>query len=90
MMKKLFFSLLVLIAIGANAQNGVTNDFRFGQGEDSVRCMKNLSTLSANIKNEHLYQDLYATWKELFDEFPVARVDTYTNGMKILNFFIKN
>ena len=90
MMKKLFFSLLVLIAIGANAQNGVTNDFRFGQGEDSLRCMKNLSTLSANINKEHLYKDLYPTWKELFDEFPVARVDTYTNGMKILNFFIKN
>ena len=29
-MKKLFFALLVLVATGASAQNGVTNAFRFG------------------------------------------------------------
>ena len=89
-MKKLLLSLVVLFTAGASAQNGVTNDFRFGQGEDSIRCMQNISIVNSNIKDEKAYAEfVYPRWKELFDEFPVARVDTYTNGIKILNSFIK-
>ena len=36
-MKRLFFALIALVAISAGAQNGVTNPYRFGQGEDSIR-----------------------------------------------------
>ena len=86
-MKKLFFALIALVAIGANAQNGVSNPYRFGQGEDSTRCIQSISIMNTNVKNKD-YKVAYDAWKVLFDEFPVARVDTYTNGIKILTDFI--
>ena len=87
-MKKMIFALLVLVAASTSAQNGVTNDFRFGQGEDSVRCLEAISISSINVKNK-AYDIAYPEWKVVFTEFPVARVDTYTNGIKILTELIK-
>ena len=86
-MKKLFLAFIALVAMTANAQNGVSNPYRFGQGEDSTRCRINISNMNANMKTKD-YKVAYDAWKVLFDEFPVARVDTYTNGIKILNDFI--
>ena len=87
-MKKLFFALLVLVVSSASAQNGVTNEFRFGQGEDSIRCLEAISISSINVKNKD-FNTAYDSWKIVFTEFPVARVDTYTNGIKILTELIK-
>lgn len=86
-MKKLFLALIALVAMTANAQNGVSNPYRFGQGEDSVRCIQSISIMNTNVKNKD-YKVAFDAWKVLFDEFPVARVDTYTNGIKILTDFI--
>ena len=87
-MKKLFFALLVLVATGASAQNGITNEFRFGQGEDSVRCIETITIVNVNLNNKD-YATAYESWKTIFNEFPVARVDTYTNGVKLLTELIK-
>ena len=87
-MKKLIFALFVLVAASASAQNGVTNEFRFGQGQDSIRCLEAISISSINVKNKD-YKTAYSAWKTVFTEFPVARVDTYTNGVKILTELIK-
>ena len=88
MMRKLFFAFIVLVAASASAQNGVTNEFRFGQGEDSIRCLEAISISSINVKNKD-FNTAYTSWKTVFTEFPVARVDTYTNGIKILTELIK-
>ena len=87
-MKKLFFAFLVLVAASASAQNGITNEFRFGQGEDSIRCLEAISITNINVKNKD-FNTAYSSWKTVFTEFPVARVDTYTNGIKILTELIK-
>ena len=87
-MKKLIFALLVLVATGASAQNGITNEFRFGQGEDSVRCIETITIVNVNLNNKD-YANAYESWKTIFNEFPVARVDTYTNGVKLLTELIK-
>ena len=86
-MRKLFFALVALVAISTSAQNGVSNPYRFGQGEDSIRCIQSISIMNTNVKNKE-FKIAYESWKVLFDEFPVARVDTYTNGIKILADFI--
>lgn len=88
MMKKLIFALLVLVATSASAQNGITNDFRFGQGEDSLRCIETITIVNVNLNNKD-YATAYESWKTIFNEFPVARVDTYTNGIKLLTELIK-
>ena len=63
-MKKLFFALIALVAIGANAQNGVSNPYRFGQGEDSTRCIQSISIMNTNVKNK----DVLIKTKEVFKE----------------------
>ena len=88
MMKRIIFALLVLVATGASAQNGITNDHRFGQGEDSLRCIETITIVNVNINNKD-FGTAYNSWKTIFNEFPVARVDTYTNGIKILTELIK-
>lgn len=87
-MKKLIFAFLVLVATSASAQNGITNNFRFGQGEDSVRCIETITIVNVNLNNKD-YPTAYESWKTIFNEFPVARVDTYTNGVKLLTELIK-
>ncbi len=87
-MKKLLLALFVLASTSTYAQNGVTNEYRFGQGEDSIRCMNAISITQVNI-NTKAYDIAYPEWKVLFTEFPVARVDTYTNGIKLLTEMIK-
>ncbi len=88
-MKKLFFALLVLVAASAGAQNGITNDFRFGPTEeDSLRCAETITIVNVNYNNKD-YATAYESWKVLFNEFPVARVDTYNKGIKILKELIK-
>ena len=88
MMKRLIFAFLVLVATSASAQNGITNEFRFGQGEDSVRCIETITIVNVNLNNKD-YATAYESWKTIFNEFPVARVDTYTNGVKLLTELIK-
>ena len=83
-MKKLLLLLFALVlAIGADAQNGITNEHRFGVDSDTTRCLQAISISTVNVRNKD-YATAYPHWKIVFTEFPVARVDTYTNGIKIL------
>ena len=66
-MKKLILALLVLVAASTNAQNGVTNEYRFGQGQDSIRCLEAISISSINVKNK-AYAIAYPEWKVVFTE----------------------
>ena len=87
-MKKLFFAFLVLVAASASAQNGITNDYRFGPtAEDSLRCVNTITIVNVNLNNKD-YATAYDAWKTVYTEFPVARVDTYTNGIKLLTALI--
>lgn len=87
-MKKSILILFTFAVSCAYAQNGVTNDNRFGVGEDSTKCMNHIFLVNQALKPKTpTYESLveiYPTWKELFTVYPVARVDTYTNGIKLL------
>lgn len=87
-MKKHFLLIVsLLVGVCAFAQNGITNPHRFGQGEDSVKCVQAISLYSVNLKNKN-YDVAYENWKTVFNNYPVARVDTYTNGEKLLKALI--
>ncbi len=87
-MKKGILLLLTLAVTCVYAQNGVTNDHRFGVGEDSVKCMQSIFLVNQAMKPKAptyaACKEAYSMWKELFTNYPVARVDTYTNGIKLL------
>ncbi|MBQ5663865.1 MAG: hypothetical protein IIV19_05490, partial [Bacteroidaceae bacterium] len=87
-MKKQFLLIVSLLAaVGTFAQNGITNAYRFGQGEDSIKCINAISVYSVNLQNKS-YAEAYPHWKEVFTNYPVARVDTYTKGEQLLKALI--
>lgn len=76
-----------LCATASFAQKGVEDGSRFGHGQDSLNCLKNISIYTEYVKTNN-FQDAYTPWKAVFDEAPLAQVGTYTNGAKILRALI--
>ena len=89
-MKMKMFTMLCALSLGttaAFAQKGVEDGSRFGHGEDSIRCLQNISIYSEYVKTDN-FKDAYKPWKAVFTEAPIARVSTYTDGAKILRALI--
>lgn len=76
-------------AFGAYAQKGVDNGTRFGSGEDSVRCVTNISLFVPYAKAGN-FKDAYEFWKIVYDECPAATKDIYLYGVRIIGWQIEN
>ena len=55
--------------LGAYAQKGVDNGTQFGSGEDSVRCITNISLFVPYAKAGN-FKDAFDFWKIVYDECP--------------------
>ena len=89
-MKMKMFTMLAALSLSATAvfaQKGVEDGSRFGHGEDSLRCLQNISIYTEYVKTNN-FKDAYTPWKAVFTEAPLAQVGTYTNGAKILRALI--
>ncbi|GHT29986.1 hypothetical protein AGMMS49574_08310 [Bacteroidia bacterium] len=76
-------------ASGAYAQKGVDNGTQFGSGEDSVRCITNISLFTPYAKNGN-YKDALEFWKIAYDECPAATKDIYLYGVRIVGWLVDN
>lgn len=74
-------------AFGAHAQKGVDSGTPFGHGEDSVRCITNISLFVPYAKAGN-FKDAYEFWKIAYDECPGAHKDIYFYGVKIMGWLI--
>lgn len=83
-MKAKLFILALLVAGSAYAQKGVEDGSRYGHGQDSIKCLENISIYTEYVKTGN-YEDAYKCWKEVFTDSPLAQAGTYTNGAKILH-----
>ena len=72
---------------GAYAQKGVDNGTKFGSGEDSVRCITNISLFVPYAKAGN-FKDAYEFWKIVYDECPASTKDVYQYGVKIMGWKI--
>ena len=84
-MKKLVLSALLVIAAmaGANAQKaGYSADHPYGQGEDSVKCLTNLSLLQTSAKAE-AYKEALAPWTMVYENCPASSKNIYIYGPRI-------
>ena len=90
-MKKIgLITLALIMAVGSYAQKGVEDGSRYGQGQDSIECLKNINIYTEYIKTEN-YKDAYENgWKAVFNDSPLAQNATYTNGVKILRALYKD
>ncbi|MDE6180433.1 MAG: hypothetical protein K2G02_04800, partial [Phocaeicola sp.] len=85
-MKMKMVTALFVLSVSATAsfaQTGASDGSQYGHGEDSIRCLKNISIYTEYVKTNN-FKDAYTPWKAVFDETPWVRVSVYTNGAKIL------
>ncbi len=80
---------LFLTLSGAFAQKGVDNGTQFGSGEDSIRCITNISLFTPYAKAGN-YKDAYEFWKIVYEECPAATKDIYLYGVRIVDWQIQN
>lgn len=79
----------LLIASGAFAQKGVDNGTQFGSGEDSIRCITNISLFVPYAKAGN-FKDAYEFWKIVYEECPAATKDIYLYGTRIVEWQLQN
>ena len=84
-MKKLgLFALALIISASVYAQKGVEDGSRFGHGQDSIRTRENISIYVEYYKTNDFKSAYENGWKAVFDQAPLASVNTYNYGIKIL------
>ncbi|MDR0429907.1 MAG: tetratricopeptide repeat protein [Tannerellaceae bacterium] len=79
----------LLGASAAYAQKGVDTGTQFGSGEDSIRCITNISLFTPYAKAGN-YKDAYEFWKIAYEECPAATKDLYLYGVRIVGWEIAN
>ena len=75
--------------LGAYAQKGVDNGTQFGSGEDSVRCITNISLFVPYAKGGN-FKDALEFWKIAYNECPASTKDLYLYGVRIVAWQIEN
>lgn len=90
-MKKLIsISFALFAAVTVFAQTKPEDDPRYGNTpEERVECLKNISIYSEYVKTSN-FKDAYEQgWQYVFEKAPLASLNTYTNGVKILRAIYK-
>lgn len=90
-MKKFGMIALALVTVtGAYAQKGVEDGSRYGHGEDSINTIKNISIYTEYYKTNNFLDAYNEGWQEVFRDAPLASVNTYNYGIKILRNLYKD
>lgn len=79
--------IIVLLSAQAFAQKGVEDGSKYGHGEDSIRCLQNLSLFTEYVKQKS-YADAIPSWEIVYNECPLASSTIYTDGIKIMEWRI--
>lgn len=88
--KTAFYTVLLgLLTLTGMAQKGVEDGSRYGHGEDSIRCIKNLSLYREYVKHGNYDMGL-GPWRVVFEECPMSTKNIYIDGAKMFNDFIDN
>lgn len=80
--------LLFFVAFSSFGQKGVEDGSKYGQGEDSIRCIKNISLYREYYKQKN-YADANEPWKVVYMECPKASKNIYIDGIKMIKASIK-
>ena len=79
--------LLGFITLTSTAQKGVEDGSRYGHGEDSIRCIKNISLYREHVKHG-AYASALGPWRVVFEECPKSTKNIYIDGAKMFNEFV--
>lgn len=85
--KLIISALLTLGATSLFAQTGAQDGSKYGKGEDSIRCIKNMSLYEPYAKAKN-YKDALDFWALAYEECPAASKNLYIYGVKIMEWQI--
>lgn len=93
MMKTVAFKSLFVVALSflmlmpTMAQKGVDDGSKYGQGQDSINCLMNLSLYREFFKHNN-YNDAIKSWRKAFNECPASSEKMYVDGVRMYKKFI--
>lgn len=80
----LFSGAMLLTATSSYAVKAIENGSKFGSGEDSIRCLEQVSLFNSYYKIKS-YDDAYQSYKIIADECPqAAGRSLYSNGATVI------
>lgn len=86
--KSLLVSALAFIMLApVMSQKGVDDGSKYGQGQDSINCLMNLSLYREFFKHNN-YNDAIKSWRKAFNECPASSENMYVDGVKMFKKFI--
>ncbi len=80
-------TLILLFALPVMSQTGLESGSKYGKGQDSINCIKNLSLYREFYKHNN-YKDAIGPWRKVFSECPASSERMYVEGVSMYRKFI--
>ena len=81
--------LSLLFVLPAISQKGIEDGSKYGKGQDSINCIKNLSLYREFFKHSN-YKDAIQPWRKVFGECPASSERMYVEGITMYRKFIES
>ena len=81
-------TISLLFVLPAFSQKGIEDGSKYGKGEDSINCIKNLSLYREFFKHNN-YRDAINPWRKVFGECPASSEKMYVEGITMYKNFIE-
>jgi tetratricopeptide (TPR) repeat protein len=82
--------ILTLTTIFVFGQKGVEDGTKYGHGQDSIDCIRNLSLYRSNIKHKDYGSITVNSWEQVYNNCPKASKYIYIDGIKMIEKKIKS
>ena len=83
----LLATISLLFSLPAFSQKGIDDGSKYGKGQDSINCIKNLSLYREFFKHSN-YKDAIAPWRVVFGSCPASSERMYVEGITMYRSFI--
>ncbi len=81
--------MTALIVLPGWSQKGIEDGSKYGKGQDSINCIKNLSLYREFFKHNN-YKDAIGPWRKVFGECPASSERMYVEGITMYRSFIES
>lgn len=81
-------AISLLFVLPAISQKGIEDGSKYGKGQDSINCIKNLSLYKEFYKHSN-YSDAITPWRSVFGECPGSSEKMYVEGVSMYKKFIE-
>lgn len=85
----LLTAMSFLLVLPAFSQKGIEDGSKYGKGQDSINCIKNLSLYREFFKHNN-YKDAIEPWRLVFGECPASSERMYVEGITMYRKFIES